>query len=231
MRPSLPAVAAAAVLVTACGGSTVAAPSPSTSPTSQASPDATSPAATTPSPTGSDTVAAVEDLDTLLLTVPDLPTGWDTMDVASAEEDGANTASNICGAATGNIDWTENASATGKVAFSAGQGRVIVQQVSMLGESQAAAALDEFAAAGASCEQWTEQGVTFTAEPVTGLPDLGDQMVALRGASQGSPSFTIDMVAWRHGGITDGIAYFDVGGSGGTEELTAIVEAADAKFG
>ena len=173
----------------------------------------------------------VEDVSQLLLTVPDLPDGWEETDVASEEEDGPNQASTICGAAEGDLDWTEQADATGKVGFSGGQGLVLVQQVSRLGVDGATTALDEFAAAGDSCEQWTEDGTTFTVEPLRGLPELGDQMVALRATSQGrGPSFTIDMVGWRHGGIADGIAYFDFGGQGNREELVAILEAADAKF-
>lgn len=165
----------------------------------------------------------------MLLTVPDMPPGWSRMDVASAQADGPNTAMNICGEPGGGIDWTENAEATGKVAFSAGRVR-LVQQVSRLGTSGARTALAELAAAAQSCEHYTRRGVTVTITELTGLPEVGDQMVALRAKIQGPVGLTIDMVAWRHGPIADGIAYFDFGGNGSKKELIAILKAADAKF-
>ena len=238
MRLRLPAlVLACSLLVAGCGGGTDTAGTAATSPSAgtedapSATASTTATATATASATTSEPMAEPASLDDLLLTVPDLPDGWETMDVASAEEDGPNAASNICGKATGNLDWTTDAGATAKAGFSAGQGTVLVQQVSRLDGDTAQAALDEFAAAAAACDQWQEEDVTFDVQPLD-VPSLGEQMVAVRASAEmQGMSLTIDMVGWRHGDIDDGVVLFRFGGGADTDELVTILEAADAKFG
>ena len=239
MRLRLPALLlATALLAAGCGDGTDVSDTAATSP-SAGTEDAGTPTATasatataTASETTSAPMAEAASMDELLLTVPDLPDGWSDMDVASAEEDGPNAASNLCGKATGNLDWTTDAEATAKAGFSAGQGTVLIQQVSRLGADAAQAALDEFASAAAACDQWQEEGTTFTVQQLDGVPSLGDQMVAVRASAEVSGmTMTIDMVGWRHGDVDDGIVLFHFGGEASTDELVTILEAADAKFG
>ena len=241
MRLRLPALLlAAALLAAGCGDgagtSDTAATSPSAGTEDAGTPTATAEASATATASASETTSAPTaepaSMDELLLTVPDLPDGWSDMDVTSAEEDGPNAASNLCGKATGNLDWTTDAEATAKAGFSAGQGTVLIQQVSRLGADAAQAALDEFASAAAACDQWQEEGTTFTVRSSTGCRRSGSRWSPC-GPRRRRPgmAMTIDMVAWRHGDIDDGIVLFHFGGEASTDELVTILEAADAKFG
>ncbi len=240
--------AAALLVLTGCGGSsstgsstasTAATTSSAATSASSTPPATTEPAASAspeplPSPTSAQTAeAAPQDMQSLLLTHDDLGSGWTEMDVNSNGSGGPNTAANICGKASGSIDFTADASASGKVGFRSQQQHFIVQRVSQFSGDAAAQVLDELKAAGSACSQWTDSdGNTYTVEPLDGLPDLGDQMVALRASTnQQGMTLTIDVVGWRHGNIDDGVAYFSFNAQADNQELVSILQAADAKFG
>ena len=240
--------AAALLVLTGCGGSSstdtgaaasAGASTPATASTAPTTPSVTATAsasatASIPAPTTPATAeAAPQDMQSLLLTLDDLGSGWSEMDVNSNGSGGPNTAANICGKASGSIDFTADASATGKVGFRSQQQHFIVQRVSQFSGEAAAQVLDELQAAGSACSQWTDSdGNTYTVEPLDGLPDLGDQMVALRASTkQQGMTLTIDVVGWRHGNIDDGVAYFSFNAQADNQQLTSILQAADAKFG
>jgi hypothetical protein len=205
----------AAIALTACGGEndqarTVPEPTPTAKSTVEAP--------TSSDESGSTDEAPPVELESMVLTLDDMPSGWTTAPELLSDDGAPGTT--FCGIDEAEIDVPDDAGASVDAAFKQSDfGPFVFHTVGRLGDAgEATAALDRMLDAASQCSEWTEtddQGVetTWSITPLS-FDNVGDDTIAFRLSSdaEGMP-VTVDLVMWNRGPALSVVGLFGIGGT------------------
>jgi len=221
----------AAIALMACGGGndqarTVPEPTPSAEPTVEMP--------TTSDESESAMEAPPADLESMVLTLDDMPSGWTTAPEMLSDDEATGTT--FCGIDEAEIDVPDEAGASVDAAFKQSDfGPFVFHTVGRVGDAgEATAALDRMLNAASQCSEWTEtddQGVetTWSITPLS-FDNVGDDTIAFRLSSEteGMP-VTVDMVMWNRGPVLSVVGLFGIGGTD-ADLLTELVGIATGRM-
>ncbi|MGJ9372553.1 hypothetical protein [Nesterenkonia sp. CF4.4] len=170
------------------------------------------------------------DVESALLTLEDMPTGWteESDDASSDTDDDAA----LCDVELiGDAEAVDDASAE----FSAGDfGPLLSHTVAVFDDDEAEQALEAFTEALSNCNEWTEESedgpLTFRPAPLS-FPSFGDDTLAIRfNVASEMVDMTMDMIAWRQANTINLIAVAEVFGTPDAEQTEEFVTVADERI-
>lgn len=170
------------------------------------------------------------DVETALLTLSDMPTGW-TQDPDETPDDTDDDAA-MC-----ELELLEDFGAvdTASADFSAGDfGPLLSHTVAVFENDDAERGLEAFTEAFENCAEWTEDTedgpLTFRPTPLS-FPSFGDGTLAVRiDVESEMVDMTMDMIAWRQAKTINLIAVAEVFGTPDAEQAEEFVTVADERI-
>lgn len=183
--------------------------------------------------------AASGDLDDLVLTLDDMPSGWTTAPELSEgdDDDTAGSDTSFCGVDDAELDIDDEATRSAEAAFKESDfGPFVLHAIGEVPDPAVAEqALDTMLDAASQCEEWTETDdegaeITYSISPLS-FDNVGDDTIAFRmSADTEMMPLTIDMVMWKQGSYLSLVSVFGVGGGSDADLLTELVEEAAGRL-